>query len=389
MQINGTCTPAFEAVRAAFAANFDAGNELGASVAVTIDGEFVVDLWAGLAAPDGRPWVEDTIVNVYSSTKTMASLCVLMLADRGKLDLDAPVATYWPEFAQNGKGGVLVSHVMAHSAGLPGFDPPLEVADLYNWKKACDNLAAQAPWWEPGTGVAYHAVTQGYLQGELVRRVDGRTLGAFFREEVAGPLGADFHIGLDAAHDHRVAELVPPTELLADAVAASATPGSVAARAVNGGPRLDATEPTTRAWRAAEIPAANGHGNARSMSRIHSVLACGGELGGVRLLSEATIARILEVQIEGNDLAMDAPQRFGMGFGLPGELMPLLADRRVFFWAGWGGSLAFVDLDARMTITYAMNRMNPELIGDVRALGVATAAYAALFTASAAAATPG
>ena len=146
----------------------------------------MVDLWAGLARPDGQPWERDTIVNVYSSTKTMAALCVLMLADRGKLDLDAPVATYWPEFAQNGKGGVLVSHVMAHSAGLPGFDPPLEVADLYDWKKVCDNLAAQAPWWDPGTAVAYHAITQGYLQGELVRRVDGRTLGTFFRDEVAG-----------------------------------------------------------------------------------------------------------------------------------------------------------------------------------------------------------
>lgn len=383
MQINGTCAPAFEAVRTAFAANFDAGSELGASVAVTVDGEFVVDLWAGLATPGGRPWVEDTIVNVYSSTKTMASLCVLMLADRGKLDLDAPVATYWPEFAQNGKSGVLVSHVMAHSAGLPGFDPPLEATDLYDWKKVCDNLADQAPWWEPGTAVAYHAITQGYLQGELVRRVDGRTLGAFFREEVASPLAADFHIGLDASHDDRVAELVPPTEFLVDAVAGIATPGSVAARVVSGGPQLDATEPRTRAWRAAEIPSANGHGNARSMGRIHSVLACGGALGGVHLLSEKTIARLLEVQIEGQDLAMGVPARFGMGYGLPGELMPLVANRRVFFWAGWGGSLAFVDLDARMSITYAMNRMNPELIGDVRALGVGTAAYTALFTSAA------
>ena len=353
---------------------------------MTVDGEFVVDLWAGLAASDGRPWEQDTIVNVYSSTKTMASLCVLMLADRGKLDLDAPVATYWPEFARNGKGGVLVSHVMAHSAGLPGFDPPLETTDLYDWKKCCDNLAAQAPWWQPGAAVAYHALTQGYLQGELVRRVDGRTLGTFFREEVASPIGADFHIGLDAAHDHRVAELVPPQELLSDAYVGE--PGSVGARMAAGGPRLDATEPATRAWRAAEIPAGNGHGNARSMGRIHSVLACGGALGDVRLLSEKTLARILEVQIDGDDLVTNAPARFGMGYGLPTKLMPpLLADRRVFFWAGWGGSLAFIDLDARMSITYAMNRMSPELMGDARALGIATAAYAVLFTAAAAPAT--
>jgi CubicO group peptidase (beta-lactamase class C family) len=384
MQTNGTCNPAFEVVRDAFVANFDAGGELGASVAVTIDGEFVVDLWAGLAAPDGRPWERDTIVNVYSSTKTMASLCVLMLADRGKLDLDAPVATYWPEFAQNGKRGVLVSHVMAHSAGLPGFDPPLEPADLYDWKKVCDNLAAQAPWWEPGTAVAYHAVTQGYLQGELVRRVDGRTLGTFFREEVAVPLGADFHIGLDAAHEARVAELVPPKEILSDSW--TGEPGSIFARVVAGGPRLDATEPATPAWRAAEIPSANGHGNARSMARIHSVLACDGTLDGFRLLSEKTLARVLEQQNEGNDVALNIPARFGMGYGLPGELMPI-PSKRAFYWAGWGGSIALIDLDARMSVAYAMNRMFPEVLGDLRAAGIVFAAYAALGATSAVAPT--
>jgi CubicO group peptidase (beta-lactamase class C family) len=385
MLANGTCDPAFEAVRDAFVANFDAGGELGASVAVTVNGEFVVDLWAGLAAPDGRPWERDTIVNVYSSTKTMASLCVLMLADRGKLDLDAPVAKYWPEFAQNGKEGVLVKHVMAHSAGLPGFDPPLEIIDLYDWKKCCDNLAAQAPWWEPGTAVGYHAGTQGYLQGELVRRIDGRTLGTFFREEVAEPLGADFHIGLDAAHDHRVAELVPPKHLMREAYVGE--PGSVAAR-MGIGPQLDATEPRTRAWRAAEIPAGNGHGNARSMARIHSVLACGGALGDVRLLSEKMLARVLEVQIEGTDLTNNMPMRFGMGYGLPSELVPLPSER-AFFWAGWGGSVAVIDLDARMSVAYAMNRMFPELEGDMRAANIVFAAYTALAGTKAAAPTTG
>jgi CubicO group peptidase (beta-lactamase class C family) len=385
MLANGTCDPAFEAVRDAFVANFDAGGELGASVAVTVNGEFVVDLWAGLAAPDGRPWERDTIVNVYSSTKTMASLCVLMLADRGKLDLDAPVAKYWPEFAQNGKEGVLVKHVMAHSAGLPGFDPPLEIIDLYDWKKCCDNLAAQAPWWEPGTAVGYHAGTQGYLQGELVRRIDGRTLGTFFREEVAEPLGADFHIGLDAAHDHRVAELVPPKHLMREAYVGE--PGSVAAR-MGIGPQLDATEPRTRAWRAAEIPAGNGHGNARSMARIHSVLACGGALGDVRLLSEKMLARVLEVQIEGTDLTNNMPMRFGMGYGLPSKLVPLPSER-AFFWAGWGGSVAIIDLDARMSVAYAMNRMFPELEGDMRAANIVFAAYTALAGTKAAAPTTG
>ena len=172
-------------------------------------------------------------MNVYSSTKTMAALCVLMLADRGLIDLDAPVADYWPEFAQNGKAGVLVRHVMSHSAGLPGFDPPLAIADLYDWETVRANLEAAAPWWEPGTQVGYHAVTQGYLQGELVRRVDGRSLGTFFREEVAGPLDADFHIGLPESEDARVADLVLPPHALG-AELAGAEPGSLMARDVPG-----------------------------------------------------------------------------------------------------------------------------------------------------------
>ncbi len=378
MQINGTFKSGFEPVRAAFEANFAAGNELGASAAVTINGEPVVDIWAGDASIDGRPWVEDTIVNVYSSTKTMASLCVLMLADRGKLDLDASVADYWPEFAQNGKSGVLIRQVMSHSAGLPGFDPPLVPTDLYDWEKVCANLAAQTPWWEPGTAPGYHALTQGYLQGELVRRVDGRTLGTFFRQEVAEPLGADFHIGLDASHDRRVADLVPPNMVDSDALAAT-DPDSVPGRAARGGPLLDGREPLTRAWRAAEIPAANGHGNARSMAKIHSVLAYGGELGGVRLLSEEMLSRVLEVQVEGTDLILNVPMRFGMGYALPTESIPF-PNKRVFFWGGWGGSLAIIDLDARMSIAYVMNRMTPELMGDPRGAGVVISAYTAVAT---------
>ena len=201
MDIRGRYESGFEPVRDAFAANFDAGLELGASVAVTHDGEPVVDLWAGDASPDGTPWAEDTIVNVYSTTKTMAAICVLVLVDRGDIDLSAPVAKYWPEFSQNGKENVLVSHVMSHSSGLSGFDPPIEkVEELYDWVGITERLAAQAPWWEPGTASGYHAVTQGYLQGEIVRRVTGCSIGTFFRDDIAGPLGADFHIGLDPAH---------------------------------------------------------------------------------------------------------------------------------------------------------------------------------------------
>ena len=376
-EIHGFVKPGFEPVRDAFAANFEKGVESGASVAVTRDGEFVVDLWAGEADPTGRPWQEDTIVNVYSTTKTMAAISVLVLADRGLVDLQAPVARYWPEFAQNGKENVTVAHVMSHSAGLSGFEPVLESIDLlYDWDACVERLAAMAPWWEPGTASGYHAVTQGYLQGEVVRRVTGKTIGTFFREEIAEPLGADFHIGLPAEHDHRVGELVPPKHGLGGG-AEPPPPDSVAARTFAGVP-LTAEEPRTREWRGAEIPAAGGTGNARSVSRVHSVLACGGAVDGVRLLSEAGVERARDEQVRGTDLVMGVPLVFGMGFGLNDASFPISPNPRAFFWGGWGGSLAIIDLDARATISYVMNRMEADLMGDQRGGSVAGAAYGVL-----------
>src|SRR5262245_15095995 len=320
MDIHGILDPKFAPVREAFADNFAQGSELGASVAVTVDGRPVVDLWAGQASQGGGPWQRDTIVNVYSTTKTMAALSVLICADRGLLDLDAPVARYWPEFAQNGKDGVLVRHVMSHSAGLSGFEPALKsVEELYDWDRIVRGLAAQKPWWTPGDGSGYHAVTQGYLQGELVRRVTGKSIGRFFRDEVAAPLGADFHIGLPAEHDARVGELVPPP---LGPESAAADPDSIAGRTMRS-VSLTGSEPRTTGWRRAEIPAAGGIGNARSVARVHSALACGGAVDGVRLLSEATVKRILEKQTNGTDKVLNAPARFGMGFGLIDPSWPL------------------------------------------------------------------
>jgi CubicO group peptidase (beta-lactamase class C family) len=375
VDVHGFCKPGFEAVRGAFSANFDQGLELGASLAVTRDGEFVVDLWAGAASPDGKPWAEDTIVNVYSTTKTMAASCVLVLADRGAVDLQAPVARYWPEFAQNGKQGVTVAHVMSHSAGLSGFDPPAPTAEqLYDWDAVVDRLAAQAPWWEPGSASGYHAITQGYLQGEIVRRVTGRSIGRFFREEIAEPLGADFHIGLDPKHDARVGELIPPTAPLG---AQAADPDSIAARTLGAAP-LTGTEPQTSAWRRAEIPAAGGIGNARSVARVHAALACGGSVDGVKIMSEAGVARALEEQTRGTDLVLGVPIVFGMGFGINDAAFPISPNPRSFFWGGWGGSLAIIDLDARVSIAYVMNRMEADLMGDRRGGLIAMAAYQSL-----------
>ena len=375
MDVHGTLTPGWEGVRDAFAANFDQGLELGASVYVTVAGEPVVDLWAGAAAPDGRPWEQDTIVNVYSTTKTMCALSLMMLVDRGLVDPARPVAQYWPEFAANGKADVTVAQIMAHTSGLSGFDPAVTTEELYDWDRCCEILAAMAPWWEPGTASGYHAITHGYLMGEIVRRVDGRSLGTFFREEVAEPLGADFHIGFGPEHDERCGELVPPGE---PAVPDGADMDSVAMKTFMSAP-VNGTEPTTRAWRAAEIPAARGFGNARSVGRVHAALACGGTLDGITLMAPETVTRIAEEQYAGPDLVLGegVPLRYGLGFGLSSEMIPLPSPN-AFFWGGWGGSLAIIDPDTQMTVSYVMNKMAPSLTGDTRGGSIALAAYVAL-----------
>ncbi len=371
--VHGFCHEDFEIVRDAFVANFTAGLEIGACAAVTVDGETVVDIWAGDRNAAGDPWERDTIVNVYSTTKTMASICMLMLADRGQLRFDAPVAEYWPEFAAHGKDDVLVSHVMSHQAGLSGFDPPIPVTDLYEHDAIASLLADTAPWWPPGSAAGYHAITQGFLQNEVLRRIDGRTMGRFFAEEVAGPLGADFHIGLSASEDDRVADLDPP----AAAMDVIPDEGTVATRTFRAAP-LTALEPRTREWRAAEIPAAGGTGNARGVARVHSAVACGGELDGVRLMLPETTRIPLQEQFIGDDLVLGMPTRYGMGFGLNHPLEPRTPTQDAYYWGGWGGSVAIIDLEKRCSIAYVMNNMANDLMGDERGSNVAAAVYAAL-----------
>ena len=378
--IEGTCDDRFQPVRDAFTANFDQGLDVGASVCVTVDGETVVDLWGGtvdgtLEEPGSTPWERDTITNVWSTTKTMTALCALMLADRGELDFHSPVARYWPEFKEGGKERVTVAHLMSHTAGLPGWQEPMKPEDLYDWDLACSRLAAQEPWWEPGTASGYHAITQGYLVGEVIRRIDGRTVGRFFAEEVAGPLGADFYIGLPAEHDARVARVIPPPPL--DELIAAADPQSIPIRTLSN-PPLSAEQSWEEGWRRAEIPAAGGHGNARSVARAQSVLACEGELDGVRLLSAEGCAAVLEEQSNGADLVLGVPLRFGLGYGLMTPEIPLSPNERSFFWGGWGGSVVLVDLDARMCVSYVMNRMGEGTIGDTRGINILFAAYGAL-----------
>jgi CubicO group peptidase (beta-lactamase class C family) len=374
-EIHGTCPARFAAVRDALDWTLTEGLDLGASVAVFVDGEPVVDIWCGSADEAGTvPWERDTITNVWSTTKTMTALCALVLADRGEIDFHAPVARYWPQFKAAGKEAIEVRHLMSHSAGLSSWAEPITVDDLYDWEKCTALLAAQEPWWEPGTRSGYHALTQGYLVGEVVRRVTGQSLGTFFAVELAQPLGADFHIGLAASEDHRVSFVIPPP---VTAPALDQDPDSIALRTFRSLP-LDATWPRARAWRGAEIPAANGHGNARSVALVQSVLACGGTVGGRRFLSPAGCDAVFEEQVRGTDLVINLPLRFGIGYGLSSEGSPAGLNDRSCYWGGWGGSLIIVDLEHRATVAYMMNKMGSGTVGDERGAAILAAALDAL-----------
>src|SRR5215469_6173186 len=314
-ELLGKCDDRFEGVRAALARNLDSGEELGASLVLDIDGDIVIDIWGGFC-DEARtvPWTEHTITNVWSTTKTVTSLAALMLVDRGQLELDAPVARYWPEFVAAGKQDVLVRHFMSHSSGVSGLDQPAVIEDLYDWEKATSRMAAQTPWWEPGAAQGYHALNYGHLVGELVRRISGKPLKRFVAEEIAGPLGADFQIGAAEGDWGRIAPVVPPPPLAIDLAAMD--PTSPAVRTLTG-PFIEAEVANTPAWRNADLGAVNGHGNARSVARVMSVVARGGEVDGVRLLGPDTIDMIFREQLNGVDLVLGVPLRFGIGYGLP------------------------------------------------------------------------
>ena len=369
-EIEGQCAEGFSAVGDALSNSLDAGTDVGASVAVFVRGEPVVDIWGGFAdEAKTRPWERDTITNVFSTTKTMTALCALVLSDRGELDFDAPVAEYWPEFKAAGKEGVLVRHLMGHTAGLAGWDAPVAPEDLADWDKCTSLLAAQEPWWEPGSVSGYHAVTQGYLVGEVVRRITGRSLGTFFRQEVAEPLGADFHIGLPQADEARVARLIPHPPL--DTEERAATLSEMALKTLNNPPITGDTS-WPRWWTGAEIPAANGHGNARSVALVQSVMANGGEVGGRRLLSEEGCRAVFREQSNGDDVILGTPIRFGLGYGLSGDLMPMGPE--VCFWGGYGGSVVLIDMASGLCVSYVMNRMEGNLTGDARGTSIILAA---------------
>jgi len=384
VKIEGTCDPKFNRVKDVFAENFEKRGEVGAAAAVMLDGKSVVDIWAGHADRDKtRPWTRDTLVNVYSTTKGVTAICAHRLADKGLLDIDAPVAKYWPEFAQAGKDKLPVRYLLSHRAGMAAVRKPLDDDALFKWDKMTTALAEQEPWWEPGTKHGYHALTFGYLVGEVIRRITGKTPGTYLRDELAGPLGLDLHIGLDAKNDARTGDMIamPPPgpgepNLFAEVMK---NPESVAFKAFMnppGGMRPGLVN--TREWRAAEIPAANGHTTARSLAKLYGVLARGGELDGVRVMSKEQVAKCSIEQSNGPDALLVINTRFSLGFMMSQPGASLGPNAKSFGHPGAGGSLGYADPEAKIGFGYTMNKMHASLLIDPRATALIDAVYASM-----------
>ncbi len=405
--IDGSCDPRFASVREVFEEKLASQAVVGAAIAFTLDGLPVVDLWGGYADEDRtREWRHDTIVNTYSTTKGMTAICAHRLVEQGRLDLDAPVATYWPEFASSGKEDLPVRYLLTHQAGLPAIREPLPTEALYDWDAMCAALAATEPWWKPGERHGYHPMTFGFLVGEVIRRIDGRSVGRLFQDEIARPLGADFHIGLDPRHHERVSDLIGsiagtsrrrsgeadrakddpsqsrPTPRfkgpLADFMRDIADPSTMVGAAFNN-PKIPYGAHNSEAWRRAELPAANGHGTARALARIYGALARGGEVDGVRILETETIRRARSEQVSGPDAVLgQMPMRYGLGFMLRSDFMPLSPNEGAFGHSGAGGSIGLADPETRVGFGYVMNRMQASFIGGETGFAVLKAFFDAL-----------
>ena len=367
MDVEGRCVPRFARLRDALRESLTGGAEVGAALAVFVDKEPVVDLWGGWGdAARTRPWREDTIVNLYSIGKAVTAVCVLRLAEQGRLDLDAPIARYWPEFAQAGKENIPVRYALTHQTALPALERELPAGAVFDWRAMTSALAAQSPWWTPGTHHGYHVNTQGFILGEIVRRVTDRTIGTWLRDELARPAQIDFMWGVPADLDARCADVIPAPpgpeneNLRAMLALDPATlSGLVLMRfnAYRNPPDISGTGVVnTRAWRAAEIPSTNGHGNARGVARLYAALAGDGTLDGVHVLAPDTIAGAVREQVYGVDMVLQRPTRFGLGFQLTQVERPLGPGPRAFGHFGAGGSLGFADPDAHVAFAYAMNQ---------------------------------
>ncbi len=357
--IDGDCDTRFAAVREAFRENFTQRGEPGAAIALSMHGRPVVDLWGGWSnAARDRLWQRDTLVNFFSVSKALCTICILKLVEQGKLALDEPVGSVWPEFSAAGKEKLTLRHVLTHQAGLPSLREPLPPGAMLDWNVMVQALARAEPWWKPGTAHGYHVNTFGFLLGEMVRRVSGRTIGTMLREDIAQPLGADVHIGLPASEHHRVAEYLWPTTTSQQGMPAGDDlmrwnaywnpPG------ISGGGYVNTPE-----WRMAEVPSTNGHGTAQGVARVYAALANGGEIDGVRIVSRPMIDAATVEQSKGFDLINQRPSRFGLGFQLTQPERPIGPNPRAFGHFGAGGSLGFCDPDTGVAFAYVTNDMGP------------------------------
>ncbi|MGD0865379.1 MAG: serine hydrolase domain-containing protein [Rhizomicrobium sp.] len=359
--LSGHCDPRFEPVREAFLANFTERGEPGAAVCVSVGGRVVVDLWGGWSnRARTQVWGRDTLVNIFSVGKALTSICALRLVERGLIDLGAPVARLWPEFAAHDKDEISLRDMLSHRSALPALREPIPEGAMLDWKFMTTVLAAETPWWPPGTAHGYHVNTFGYLVGEVLRRVSRKTVGALLREEVAGPLGADVHIGLPASEHHRVAEFLWPI----GSMPLQAEPANdlelMRRNAYRNPPGFSGSGWVNKPeWRSAEIPSTNGQGNARGIACIYAALANWGEIDGVRILSEFTLRAATVEHSAGLDLITQRPSRFGLGFQLTQTERPLGPNAHAFGHFGAGGSLGFCDPDERVAFGYVTNDMGP------------------------------
>lgn len=371
--IAGHCSPDFARVRTAFVENFINHDEVGAAFAVVRDGVTVVDLWGGYAdSQRRRPWEAGTLTNVWSTTKGIAALCFAMLVDRGRIRYDDPVARHWPEFAVNGKESITVGQLLSHQAGLCGFEQPVTMEDIYDQPRAEAMLAQQTPFWLPGTQSGYHAVTHGVLANALFRRVEGRTLAAFVREEMAVPYDLDIIIGLPDAEGARASEIIAPPNL--SSTDSNPVP-SRAQQAALANPVLDPLIANTRSWRLAPLPSVNGFATASALANLYGALAHGGVLKGRQLIGAETIRAASALLIEGQDVVMGLEMRWAAGFMR--NTHAIYGDNpNAFGHSGWGGSFAFADPDRKIGVAYVMNRMDHNVIGDPRGVALIAAVLA-------------
>ncbi|MDB5451590.1 MAG: beta-lactamase [Caulobacteraceae bacterium] len=371
--IRGLCPPAFDMVRQAFADNFERVEELGARFVVTLDGEVVVDLIGGFAdRARTRPYAEDTLTPIFSTTKAIAAILVARLVDQGRLDYRQRVADVWPEFAQNGKQDITVEQAMSHQAGLAGFREPMDPALWLDWDAICAKLAAMAPLWPPGRANGYHPVTFGYIAGEIFRRVDGRTMGRALREDIAEPFGLDLWIGLPEEEQGRVSEMMRPSSL------PKFGPPNAALSAAFLTKWAQPAGGNAKAWRKAEIPSANGHATARDLALLMSALARDGSMGSRDLLSPGMTARLAAERIRGPDLVLPYEVSWAAGLMRNEPNMFYGPTPDSFGHSGWGGSCAFADPSRGLACAYVMNRQSAHLIGDPRSRRLIGAVYGAL-----------